>query len=67
LICKLFKCYGISVKTDSSKDNIIFNYNNLTNKNQENELLDETDENNNNEDNCNNKIKYNNWNDLNFI
>jgi len=25
----LFKCYGISVKTDSSKDDMIFDYNNL--------------------------------------
>ncbi len=60
LICKSFKCYGISVKTDSSENNMIFDYDNLIDKNQENELLDETDKNNNNEDNCNNEIEYNN-------
>jgi len=39
---------------------MIFDYDNLIDKNQENELLDKTDENNNNEDNCNNNIEYNN-------
>ena len=67
LICKSFKCCGILVKTDNSEDNIIFDYDNLIDENQENELLDETDKNNNNEDNCNNEIKYNNWSSFNFV
>ena len=29
LICRSFKCYGISVKTDSFEDDIIFDYNSL--------------------------------------
>ncbi len=33
LICKSFKCCDILVKTDSSKDDMIFDYNNLINKN----------------------------------
>ena len=51
MIYKLFKCYDISVKTNSSEDDMIFDYDNLIDENQENELLDKIDENNNNEDN----------------
>jgi len=67
LICKSFKCYGISVKTDGLENDIIFDYDNLIDKNQKNELLDKIDKNNNNEDNCDNEIEYNNWSSLNFI
>jgi len=57
LICKSFKCCEISVKTDSSEDDIIFDYDNLmVNKDKENELSDKSDEENNDDD----KIKYNN-------
>jgi len=54
LIHKLFKCYSISVKTDSLENDIIFDYNDLMiNENKENELLNENDKENNN-----NKIEY---------
>ena len=60
LICKSFKYYGISVKTDGTEDDEIFDYNNLLIENKENfnendgdnELLGEGED---GEDN------YNNW------
>jgi len=57
LICKSFKCYDISVKTDGSEDDIIFDYDNLIDENQENELLNKTDD----------EIEYNNWSSFNFV
>jgi len=57
LIYKSFKYYRISVKTDNSENDIIFDYDNLmVNKDKENELSDKSDEENNDDD----KIKYNN-------
>ncbi|CAI2195191.1 12628_t:CDS:1, partial [Funneliformis geosporum] len=67
LICKSFKCCGISVKVDGSEDDMIFDYDNLIDENQENKLLDEMDENDDNEGNDNNENEYNNWSSLNFV
>ncbi|CAI2190001.1 1806_t:CDS:1, partial [Funneliformis geosporum] len=49
------------VKADGSEDDMIFDYDNLIDENQENELLDEMDENDDNEGNDNNENEYNNW------
>jgi hypothetical protein len=64
LICKSFKCCGISVKTDGSEDDLIFDYDNLmVDENKENE----EDENNGDKENDDDEIEYDNWNDLNFV
>ena len=61
LIRKSFKCCGISVKTDSSENDMIFDYDDLmVNEDKENESSDENDEENNDDD----EIEYNNWNNL---
>jgi len=61
LIRKSFKCCRISVKTDGSEDDMIFDYNDLmVNKDKENESSDENDK----ENNDNDEIEYNNWNNL---
>src|SRR5688572_30508870 len=61
LIRKSFKCCGISVKTNVSEGDMIFDYNDLmVDEDKENELSDENDE----ENNDNDEIEYNNWNNL---
>ena len=61
LIYKSFKYYRISVKTDNSENDIIFDYDDLIiNEDKENELSDESNKENNNND----EIEYNNWNNL---
>ncbi len=57
MIYKSFKYYDISVKTDGLEDDMIFDYDNLIDENQENELLNKTDD----------EIEYNNWSSFNFV
>jgi hypothetical protein len=58
LIRRSFKCCGISVKTDGSEDDIIFDYDSLmADKENNNELI---------ENNEFQEEDYNNWNEINF-
>jgi hypothetical protein len=63
LIRKSFKCCGISIKTDGTEDDEIFDYNNLTvNENKENnEFLEEENKEENEEEN-----NYDNWKELGY-